>query len=62
MKTKKYLITDTALREAVKSCTKKLMRGQRGWTDDENLSFLEFKIEGNLRECLENYGGIEFEK
>jgi hypothetical protein len=57
-KEKKYFISDDIFHDSILKFTSNIMRHQKGWKKDENLSSLEFQIEGIIKNHLDGYGGI----
>jgi len=54
----KYFISDDIFHDSILKFTSNIMRHQKGWKKDENLSLLEFQIEGIIKKYLDGYEGI----
>jgi len=57
-KKKKYYVSNDVFHDSVLKFSSNIMRHQKGWKKDENLSLLEYQIEGIIKKHLEGYGGI----
>lgn len=57
-----YNITNETLQKAVSEFTRTLMRDQKGWKKDKNLTCFEFQIEDCIKRTFEGLNGISFKE